>query len=97
MCGLEDSASSRILIRTGSNTPERVLIDRGLENKESMCFIVRIDRLTIGAEVLRAVCTAVPLPNDLAHVPIAKRKRMCQVTEIGCLDVYEQLPRQMSY
>ena len=60
-------------------TPERVLIDWGLENKESMRFIVRIDRLTIGAEVLRAVCTAVPLPNDLAHVPIAKRKCMCEV------------------
>ena len=63
----------------GSNTPERVLINRGLEYEEHVGFIVGVDRLTIGAKVLRAVRTGVPLPNDLAHVPIAKRKCMCEV------------------
>ena len=63
----------------GSNTPERMLINRGLEYEEHVRFIVRIDRFTIGAKVLRAVRTAVPLSNDLAHVPIAKRKGMCEV------------------
>ena len=74
-----------------------MLINWGLEYEEHVRFIVGVDRLTIGAKVVRAVRTAVPLPNDLAHVPIAKRERMCKVTEIGCFDIYEQLPRQMSY
>ena len=81
---LEDSGSPCVLIRMGSNAPERVFIDRSFENKESMSFVVGINRLTTGAKVLRAVRTAVPLSNDLAHVLIAESESMCEVTEIGC-------------
>jgi hypothetical protein len=71
------------------NLPERVFIDRSLENKEGMRFVVGVDRLTIGAEVHGAVCAAVPLPNDLPHMPVAKRKGMCEVTQVSCFDVDE--------
>lgn len=86
---LEDSASPYVLIRIGSNTPERVFIDRSLEDKECVRFVMGVDRLTTGAKVLRAVRTVVPLPNDLDHVLVAKRKIMCEVTEISCSDVDE--------
>ena len=62
-----------------------------------MRFVVGVDLLTIGAKVRRAVRTAVPLPNDLAHVLITNRKTMFEVTEISCFDVDEQLPQQTSY
>ena len=94
--GLEKLASPCVLVGTGSNTPERVFIDRGLENKECVRFVVGVDLLTIGAKVRRAVRTAVPLPNDLAHVFITNRETMFEVTEISCFDVDEQLPRQTS-
>jgi hypothetical protein len=54
-----------------------------------MRFVMSTDRLTIGAEVRGAVCTAVPLPNNLAHVLVAKRKGMCEVPQINCFDVDE--------
>jgi hypothetical protein len=90
----ENSVSPWVRVVTGKKrAPERVFIDRSLEYKESMSFVVNVDLLTVGAEVHGAVCTAVPLPNDLPHVPVAKCKGMCKIMQVNCFDIDEHSPR----
>jgi hypothetical protein len=77
----------------GKAAPERLHIDGSLEHDENVRAVVRVEHLTIRAEVLRTERTAVPLSDDTAHMPVAERKGMCEITKITCVDADEQLPR----
>src|SRR6266702_2356722 len=92
-CLLETlSVSHRLgFARLWKSAPERLHIDGRLEHEEKVSAIVGVEHLAICAKVLGTERTAVPLADDTSHMPVAESKGMCEVTEISCFDVGEQL------
>jgi hypothetical protein len=58
-------------------------VDGGLEHQENMSVVMGVKRFAIGTKVLSAEGTAVPLPEDTHHVPVAERKGMRELAKIG--------------
>ena len=65
--------------RVWNSVPECLHVHGGLEHKEYMSVVVRVDFFAIRTKVLSAERTAVPLSNDTHHVPIAKGKCMLEI------------------
>jgi hypothetical protein len=63
--------------------PEFFHVYGGFEDKEYVSIVVGVEFLAIGAKVLRAKRTAVPLSDDAKHVPVAKREGMGEVAQIS--------------
>jgi hypothetical protein len=66
-----------------NGAPEFFHVYGGLEHKEDVSVIVGVEFLAIGAKVLRAEGTAVPLSNNAMQVPVAKREGMGKVAQIS--------------
>jgi hypothetical protein len=66
-----------------NSVPECLHVHRGLEHKERMSVIVGVESFAIPTKVLSAEGTAVPLPNDALHVPVAKSESVLKVAQIG--------------
>lgn len=62
-----------------NSAPECLHVHGGLEHKEYMSVVVRVDFFAIRAKVFSAEGTAVPLSNDAHHVPIAKGECMLKI------------------
>ncbi len=92
-CLLETLSVShrRGFARLWKSAPERLHIDGRLEHDEKVSAIVGVEHLAICAKVLGTERTAVPLPDDTPHMPVAESKGMCEVTKISCFDAGEQL------
>lgn len=63
--------------------PEFIHVDGGLEHKEDVSVVVGVEFLAIGAKVLCAEGTAVPLSDNAKHVPVAKCEGMRNVAQIS--------------
>ena len=62
-----------------NSAPECLHVHGGLEHKEYMSVVVRVDFFAIRAKVFSAEGTAVPFSNDAHHVPIAKGECMLKI------------------
>lgn len=83
------SARNRInknyeLVRNG--VPECLHVDGGLEHKEYVSAIMRVEELAIGTKVFGAEGAAEPLSNDALHVSVAKSIGMRNVLKIRWYD-----------
>jgi quinolinate synthase len=56
---------------------------RGLEHKGDVGVVVGVEFLALGAKVLSAEGTAVPLSDNAKQVSVAKREGMGKVTQIS--------------
>lgn len=63
----------------GTNAPECLHVHGGLEHKEYMSVVVRVEFFAIRTKVLGAERTAVPLSINAHHVSVAKGKCMLKV------------------
>jgi hypothetical protein len=68
-------------VQTGA--PEFLHVYGGLEHNEDVGVVVGVKFLAIGAKVLRAEGTAVPLSDNAKQVPVAKREGMGKVAQIS--------------
>ena len=66
-----------------NGAPEFFHVHGGLEHKEDVSIVVGVEFLTIGAKVLSAERTAIPLSDYPKQVPVAKRKGVGKVPQIS--------------
>jgi hypothetical protein len=66
-----------------NGAPECLHVYGGLEHKEDVSVVVGVEFLAIGAKVLSAEGTSVPLSDNAEQVPVAKRKGMGKVAQIS--------------
>ena len=63
--------------------PEFFHVYRGFEDKEDVSIVMGVEFLAIGAKVLGAERTTVPLSDNAKQVPVTKREAMCKVAQIS--------------
>jgi hypothetical protein len=66
-----------------NGAPEFFHVYGCLEHKEYVSVVVGVEFLAIGAKVLSAEGTAVPLSDNAKQVPVAKREGMGKVAQIS--------------
>ena len=66
-----------------NDAPEFLPVHGGLEHKEDVSVVVSVEFLAVGAKVLSAERTAVPLSDYPKHVPVTKREGMGKVPQIS--------------
>jgi quinolinate synthase len=66
-----------------NGAPEFLHVYWGLEHKEDVSVVVGVEFLAIGAKVLSAEGTAVPLSDNAKQVPVAEREGMSKVAQIS--------------
>jgi len=66
-----------------NGAPEFFHVYGGLEHEEDVSVVVGVELLAIGAKVLSAEGTAVPLSDNAKQVPVAKRECMGKVAQIS--------------
>jgi len=66
-----------------SGLPECLHVYWSLEHKENVSVIVGVEFFAIRAKVLSTEGTAVPLPDNVKQVPVAKREGMGEVAQIS--------------
>jgi hypothetical protein len=59
-------------------------VDCGLEYDEDVGIIVRVNLLVLVAQVLGAIRAPVPLAADALHAPIARDRRVQQISQVVC-------------
>ena len=65
------------------SVPELFHVHGGLEDKEDVSVVMGVEFLAIGAKVLCAERTTVPLSDNAKQVPVAKREAMGKVAQIS--------------
>jgi hypothetical protein len=55
-------------------------------------IIVSVEHLAIPAKIFGTERTAMPLADDMLHMPVAESRRMCEAAKITCFRRDQQSP-----